>query len=124
MVDLKLATSTDELDLIKVTANFFELPLKDSFLFETGTELQDLMSYILVDLPGRVEATAYLQLLTLANKKMLVITAPLTVLGQQSEECVRTAQNNLIFVDLQKKSVEFVVYDADLLLNTSSKNEK
>ena len=77
-----------------------------------------------MDLPGRVEATAYLQLLTLANKKMLVITAPLTVLGQQSEECVRTAQNNLIFVDLQKRSVEFVVYDADLLLNTSSKNEK
>jgi hypothetical protein len=55
---------------------------------------------------------------------MLVITAPLTTLGQKSEECVRTAQNNLIFVDLQKGSVEFVAYDSDLLLNTTSKVEK
>ena len=49
---------------------------------------------------------------------MLVLTAPLalTTEEEEEEEIVFTVKTNLIFIDIEKANIEFVVYDADLLI--------
>lgn len=81
-----------------------------------------LLKKLLIRGETRFESTALLQLLSVGETKRLVVTAPF-VYNLASDDWTKINYKNIIFIHLETQTVEFVVYNADLLISCTASRE-
>jgi len=100
----------------------FQPPLLKQIKFEKDNIILNLLQHILVFREDRVECKAMIEMLPLGDQNLLVVTVPFA-LDRDSKQWIKTSYSNIIFIDLSILEAIFIVYDADLLISVTAKEQ-
>ena len=120
-LDNETAINAPDNQLTQLSSNLFQAPLHHQIQFRDKL-LLDLLQYLLIVSENRVESKAMFELLPVGALNLLVVTAPYalnTTGGVQKWE--KTEYDNIIFIDLGNQTIKWIIYDGELLIAVTQK---